>query len=217
MSDRMTRPIAACLATLLSLLLPLAAVAAEPAVTPVEGVHYERVDTPGTFQPVKPGEVEVVEIFAYTCHHCADFAPLIEAWKARQPKDVRVRYTPAGYDPTDTLSRGFFAAQRLGALPRTHLPTFRALHDERTLPMNPSDDELAAYYAGLGVDARQFRAALDGPDVVRDMQAARAFAMRVGLQGTPTLVVGGKWRVRGDSWESLLRNAAALVAHPPAD
>src|SRR5688572_30981214 len=208
----MTTRLAAVLASLLLLLLPVAALAATPPAL-VEGVDYQRLDTPGTYQPVKKGEIEVVELFAYGCHHCADFAPMLEAWKAKQPKHVRVRYASVTYDP---LARAFFAAQRIGALPRTHLATFRALHDARELPSNPSDDELAAYYAGLGVDAKKFRAALDGPAVARDMQAAHAFATRVGLRGTPMVVVGGRWHVRGGSLEEILQNTAALVANPPA-
>ena len=209
----MTPRFAAVLGILL-LLLPFAGLAATPPpAVPVEGVHYETLDAPGPWQPVKQGEIEVVEVFAYGCHHCADLAPMLEAWKAKQPKHVRVRYVSATYDP---LARGFFAAQRIGALPRTHLATFRALHEERALPANASDDELAAYYAGLGVDAKKFRAALDGPQVAADMQAALAFTKRIGLQGTPTLIVAGRWRMLGGSLDEILRNTAALVANPPA-
>lgn len=209
----MTRRFAAVLGLLLLLPFAVAATSPPPPV-PVEGVDYEAIDNPGPYQPVKPGEIEVVEIFAYGCHHCADFAPMLEAWKAKAPKHVRVRYVSAAYDP---LAGGFFAAQRIGALQRTHLATFRALHDERALPPNASDDELAAYYAGLGVDAKQFRAALDGPQVAADLKAAQAFTKRVGLQGTPTVIVAGRWRVKGDSLEEILRNTAALVANPPAN
>src|SRR5688572_32512790 len=80
----MTTRLAAVLASLLLLLLPVAALAATPPAL-VEGVDYQRLDTPGTYQPVKKGEIEVVELFAYGCHHCADFAPMLEAWKAKQP------------------------------------------------------------------------------------------------------------------------------------
>ena|SRR5688572_4600375 len=208
----MTPRFAAVLGLLL-LLLPFASRATTPLpAPPVEGVNHATLDNPGSWQPVKQGEIEVVEIFAYSCYHCADFAPMLEAWKARQPKHVRVRYVSAAYDP---LARGFFAAQRIGALPRTHLATFRALHDERALPANASDEELAAYYAGLGVDAKKLQAALKGPQVDADMRAAQAFTTRVGLQGTPTVIVAGRWRVLGGSLDELLQNTAALVANPP--
>jgi len=201
---------------LLSLVIPMAPLSAIAASTPlVEGVDYEVLENPGTFLPTKKGEVEIVEIFAYTCHHCADFAPKIDAWKPTLPKNVRMRYTPAGYDPRDPLARAFFASEDIGTLALTHLPTFRALHDDRTLPMNATDAELAAYYATLGVDAKKFQAAMDSPKVMQRMEAAKAFALRVNLQGTPTVIVGGRWRVLGRTYTDILRNAVELAARPP--
>ena len=47
------------------------------------------------------------------------------------------------------------------------------------------------------------------------MQAARNFSMRIHLTGTPTLIVGGKYRVLGDSVDAVLRNARELAIHPP--
>ncbi|KGQ18051.1 Periplasmic thiol:disulfide interchange protein DsbA [Lysobacter dokdonensis DS-58] len=194
--------------------LPVAAFAQSK--NPVfENVDYEVLDNPGTFDKVGKGEIEVAEVFAYTCHHCHDLAPKLEAWRAKLPKNVKVRYLPAGYDLDDTFSRGFFASQQIGALGKTHAATFRALHDERVLPRNPSDAELTAYYATLGVDAKKFAAALTGPKVAQRMKAAREFSLRIGLEGTPTLIVDGKYRVLGRSLDDQLRIAGALIANPP--
>ena len=195
-------------------MLPLAAFAqTAPAV--VEGVDYEVLENPGTFDKVGKGEIEVAEVFAYTCHHCHDLAPKIDAWRAKLPKNVKVRYVPAGYDLDDTFGRAFFASQQLGTLARTHAATFRALHDEQVLPMNPTDAELTAYYATLGVDAKKFAAALASPQVAATMKAAREFSLRIHLQGTPTIIVAGKYRVLGRSLDDMLRIASALIANPP--
>jgi protein dithiol oxidoreductase (disulfide-forming) len=202
------------IALLLALLLPFAACAAPPADL-VEGVHYETLPQPGTFLPVKKGEVEIVEVFAYTCSHCATFAPKLDAWKATLPKNVVVRYTPPGYNLGEPLSRAYFASEELGALGLTHLNTFDALHDAHTLPMNATDGEVASYYGTLGVDAAKFQAAMDGPKVMQRMQAARNFALRIGLKGTPTLIVAGKYRVLGDTIDDVLRIARELAIHPP--
>ena len=207
----MTRRIALLL---LALALPVAALAQTPAPA-VENIDYEVLETPGTFDKVGKGEIEVAEVFAYTCHHCHDFAPMLEAWRAKQPKNVKLRYIPAGYDLGDTFGRGFFASQQLGTLARTHAATFRALHDAQVLPMNPTDAELTAYYATLGVDAKKFTDALASPQVAERMKAARDFALRIDLPGTPTLIVAGKYRVLGRSLEEKLRIASALIAQPP--
>ena len=200
---------------LLALLLPFSACAAPPAPAVVEGVHYETLPQPGTFLPVKKGQVEIVEVFAYTCSHCASFAPKLDAWKATLPANVVVRYSPAGYNLGEPLSRAFFASEELGALGLTHLNTFDALHGARTLPMNPTEREIAAYYGTLGVDATKFQAAMDGPKVMQRMQAARNFSMRIGLKGTPTLIVAGRYRVLGDTVDDVLGNARELAIHPP--
>lgn len=201
-------------ALLLALLLPFAACAAPPADL-VEGVHYETLPSPGTFLPVKKGQVEIVEVFAYTCPHCATLAPKLDAWKATLPKNVVLRYTPAGYNIGEPLSRAYFASEEIGAIGLTHLNTFTALHDAHSLPFNATDGELASYYATLGVDATKFQAAMDGAKVMQRMQAARQFSLRIGLQGTPTLIVAGKYRVLGDSVEAILRNARALATDLP--
>ncbi|UHQ20621.1 thiol:disulfide interchange protein DsbA/DsbL [Lysobacter sp. KIS68-7] len=203
-------------ALLLALLLPLSAFAASPAPAPlVEGVDYDVLAQPGTLMPTKPGEVEIVEVFAYTCPHCAHFAPMVEEWKAKLPTNVVLRLTPPGYNPADPLERAYFASQEIGTLGLTHLQTFQAIHEAHDLPRNPTDSELTAYYTTLGVDAAKFQAALDGAKVMQRMQAAKQFSLRIELPGTPTMVVAGRWRVLGKSYEDMLRIAAALATNPP--
>jgi len=55
------------------LLLFLARVPAAPAATPElqEGVDYVRIEA-GPLDP-RAGRIEVAEVFAYTCPHCASF------------------------------------------------------------------------------------------------------------------------------------------------
>lgn len=201
---------------LLALLLPLAIQAAPPAVpAPVEGEDYTLIEGGKPYAPAA-GTIEVAEIFAYTCHHCAAFEPMVEAWKAKLPKDVRVSFVPLVYEDADAFAQGFFAAQALGALDRTHGPTFRAVHEDHALPKNPTLDEIAAFYAGLGVDANRLKATAATPAVAARLDQARSFAMGSGLEGTPALIVQGKYLVRGRSYEDLLRIAGQLVARERA-
>lgn len=198
------------LAILLLALLPLGA-CAQPAA-PVEGTDY--VVIPGG-QPWQPpgGKIEVVEVFAYTCHHCADFQPHVDAWKRKLPADVRFSYVPAAYDPRNAYARAYFAAEQLGVLDTTHAPLFDAIHDAQTVPIsNASVDELAVFYADQGVDAATFKAAMASPAVDASMQHAREFMLASGLRGTPTLIVDGKYRVQADTHEGALRVADHLIA-----
>jgi len=198
------------LAILLLLLLPLLACAQSP--TPVEGEDY--VVIPGG-QPWAPrnGRIEVVEVFAYTCPHCANFQPKLEAWQRKLPRDVRVSYVPAAYNPNDNYGRAYFAAEQLGVLGRTHAELFEAIHTAQTVPMShASIDELATFYRAQGVDTARFKAAIDGPAVAAKMQHARDFVLASGLEGTPTLIVDGKYRVQASTHEEALRVADQLIA-----
>ena len=168
--------------------------AAPPA--PVAGQDYELIEGGAAFEPVAD-KIEVVEVFGYTCPHCAAFEPALSAWKARQPKDVRVLPLAAPFGGHWTpYARAYFTARRLGVDNLTHTAVFQAVHRQRSLPGNPTAEELAAFYVErAGVDRDRFLAVFNGSDVDADLERAKEFIIRSGVQGTPTLVVNGKYRV----------------------
>ena len=201
---------------LLLALSPLVACSA-PNATPVEGEDYELIADPAPFAPLA-GKIEVVEIFGYTCPHCAHFEPLLEAWVAKQPADVRFTPVPAAFGGYwDSYARAFYAAEQTGVLKRSHADVFKALHEQRSLPVqNVTPDELATFYSSYGVQPAQFVTALRGPQVDEKVKNARAFAIRVRPPGTPSLIVNGKYLVKGSDFEDTLRIATALVARERA-
>ena len=205
-----TRLFAALLAGLLACLPLLSACAQNSA--PVEGEDYVVIADGRPWQPLA-GKIEVVEVFGYWCHVCDDFQPLVDEWKKKLPKDVRFSYVPAAFNPNDAYARAHFAAESLSALGKTHHATFRAIHDEQSLPQrNASIDEIAAFYGALGVDAERLKAAAQSPATDAKMADAREFAVRSGVQGTPTLIVNGVYRVQAKSLQDMLRIADALIA-----
>lgn len=202
------------LSFLLALLLPFSALAAPPAA-PVEGADYEVIENGAPFEPVA-GRIEVVEVFGYTCHHCANFEPAVQAWKAKLPKDVK--FTPlaapfGGY--WMPFARAYYAAKTLGIADRSHEAVFRAVHEDGTLPRNPTDGELAGFYTQFGVPQERFLATLGSPGVEAALERARAFVQRSGVEGTPTLIVAGKYRVTAPQADAL-RVASQLVARERA-
>ncbi|PZU26443.1 MAG: dihydroneopterin aldolase [Stenotrophomonas sp.] len=191
---------------------PLAACAAAPAAL-VEGDDYEVIAEPGPFAPLA-GKIEVVEVFGYTCPHCAHFEPQLEAWVAKQPADVRFTPVPAAFGGYwDSYARAFYAAEQVGVRQRSHADVFKALHVQGSLPaQNVTPDELATFYAQYGVQPQRFVEALRSQQVDDKVKYARAFAMRVKVTGTPMLIVNGKYLVKGRTFDDTLRIAAALVA-----
>ncbi|HEY4529541.1 MAG TPA: thiol:disulfide interchange protein DsbA/DsbL [Luteimonas sp.] len=182
----------------------------------VEGRDYVTIPD-GRPLAAEPGKVEVVEVFAYWCHVCNDFEPHVAKWKRTLPADVAFRYLPGAFTLNDAAARAYFAAESLGALAKTHEPTFRAIHVEQSLPARGASlDEYATLYAGLGLDRAQVLAAMRSPATDARMEQARNFIGAAGVEGTPTVIVNGRYRVIGRSFGDLLRITDLLVARERA-
>jgi thiol:disulfide interchange protein DsbA len=195
--------------------VPLAAVAAAPA--PVAGQDYVEIADGQPYQPLD-GKIEVAEVFGYTCPHCAHFEPRLEQWVARLPKYVRFTPVPAAFGGQwDAFARAYLAADLLGVAKKSHLAMFQAIHDKHSMPMqNVAPEELAAFYADYGVPQQQFIDTLRSDEVEARLKAAREFARRSGVPGTPSIVVNGRYLVRGKDFDSLLRVADWLIAREHA-
>jgi thiol:disulfide interchange protein DsbA len=199
------------LPALFALLLPLATLAATPAA-PIAGEDYVLIDDGQPYQPLAGKKIEVVEVFGYWCHHCAEFQPKVEAWKQALPADVRFTYVPAVFSDDDPFARAYFAAADAGALGRTHDELFRAVHDDRILATNATLDEIAWFYGEHGLVPAKMKVAMTSPATTARLQRARDFALRSGVEGTPSLVINGRYRVRGRTHDDTLRIASQLIA-----
>ncbi|KAA8919072.1 dihydroneopterin aldolase [Xanthomonas sontii] len=198
-------------------LLPLSACAQPKSASAVEGEDYTLIANPKPFAPLA-GKIEVVEVFGYTCPHCAHFEPLLEEWAGKQAKDVRLTLVPAAFGGYwDNFASAFYAAQQLGVQSRSHRAMFEAIHDKRSVPVqNVAPEELATFYAGFGVKPQAFIAAYQSPQVAAQVKAARDFAVHADISGTPALIVDGKYLVKGKNFEDMLRIADALIARERA-
>lgn len=198
---------------LLMLVLPSMAHAADP----VAGVDYVELAEGRPFAPV-PGKVEVAELFSYSCVHCFHFESQISDWARKQPAHVSFTAVPAVFGSYWTsYARAYFAAESLGLLERTHDAVYRALHVTGALPVqNVSHAEIAAFYGTLGADPEKFAAAMQSTATDARIERARKFAMDAGVEGTPTLVVAGKYRVTARTLDDAWRTIDYLVARERA-
>jgi protein dithiol oxidoreductase (disulfide-forming) len=161
-----------------------------------EGKQYFRVDPP---QPTATGnKVEVLEVFSYACPHCAHFQPYAEQLKKSLPPGAAFVYMPAVFNAAwEPFARAYYTAESLGVVDQTHQALFDALHVEH-MPMR-SIDELAAFYAQHGVDKAKFLATSGSFEVESKLQRANEIVKNDGVDGTPSIVVNGKYRVTGAS------------------
>jgi protein dithiol oxidoreductase (disulfide-forming) len=179
---------------------------------PVEGSDYVVIENGQPFEPLD-GKVEVVEAFGYTCPHCANFQPLVNAWKAQLPDDVRFTYVAAPFGGYwIPYAKAYYAAEAEGVLAQSHDAMFRALHIERSLPIQgATSEQIAQWYAKYGVDPKRFAATMDSFGTNAKLNRARQFLQRSGVDGTPGMVVNGKYKVTARSLEDTLRITHQLV------
>lgn len=162
----------------------------------VEGTHYFPIDPP---QPTSSGDkVEVLEVFSYACVHCAHFEPYAQQLKKELPGYAAFSAMPAIFNPSwEPFARAYYAAQSLGVLDKTHQALFDALHRDRE-PIRDIND-LAQFYARHGVEANKFLSAASSFEVESKLARSRQAVPQYGVDGTPTIIVAGKYRITGQS------------------
>ena len=157
-----------------------------------EGRDYVRIDPP---QPTSTGDaVEVLEVFGYSCIHCANFDPVLAAWAKRQPETVKLIHVPAVFGGVwEAFARAYYTAETMGLLDKTHDAMFKAVHVEKR-PFRSIED-IAAFYADYGVSQEDFLATMQSFAVNAKIARAQQQVPRYGVEGTPTMIVNGKYRV----------------------
>lgn len=188
------------------------------ATAPIAGIDYFELPQGAPYAPLD-GQVEVAEVFGYVCVHCANFEPSLVAWKKTLPAGVRVSPVPAAFGgPWDTYASAFYAAEALGIREQSHQAVFDALHVQRSLIPTSSPEQIGAFYAQYGVDAQRFVATMQDAAISAKVAAARQFAERSRVEGTPSLIIDGMYLVPVDErgYDHMLRTAGALVAQRQA-
>ncbi|HUB91773.1 MAG TPA: thiol:disulfide interchange protein DsbA/DsbL [Dyella sp.] len=183
------------LATLLcGLLLTTACSAASPDIAApyTDGDQYVTLSAPYQ-RDSSSGKVEVVEVFSYACIHCAEFSTYADELRKTLPKGVDFKLVPAPFnDSWVPFARAYYAAKKLGVLDRTHDVLFEKKFKEQ-YPIN-SMDEIADFYASQGVNRNEFLKIANSPEVDAQIKKDLALIQAWGVDGTPTIVVDGKYR-----------------------
>lgn len=197
----------------LSLLLASTALQAQTP-QPVAGKDYVEIPNGRPLDPVD-GKVVVEEFFNYVCPACFGFEPFLLAWSAKLPPYATLVHIPATFR-ADFMpyARGYYAAQVLGIADKAHAAVYDAIHVKKTLPsegQKPDEEKIAAFYAGYGVDQAQFLATMKSFGVDTKVRRATEYMTRAKVPATPTIVVNGRYLVKGSSNEQILQIASALI------
>jgi thiol:disulfide interchange protein DsbA len=183
-----------------------------------EGVDY-RALAPRRLESstAAPGKIEVVEFFSYACPHCNEFYPKLNAWLARQPKDVVLRRVPVGFERPQwvSLERAYYALQATGDLDRLDGALFHAIHEQHQLLFD--EKALADWIGKNGGSGDQFVIAYTSFGVNNQTNQADQMAMDYEIDAVPTLVVAGKYVPLGDDHTEILKNADQLIVKVRAE
>jgi len=201
------------LPTLLILLASAAALGADTP-EPVAGKDYVEIPNGAPLDPAD-GKVVVEEFFNYVCPACYGFEPTLLAWSAKLPPYAKLVHIPASFRADFVpYARAYYAAETLGLAQKTHAAVYDAVHAKHTLPAEgdkPDEKKIAAFYAGLGADQAQFLSAMQSFGVDVKVRRATAHMQRCKVDQTPSIVINGRYLVKGATREDMLRIASYLI------
>ncbi len=130
------------------------------------------------------GDVTVVEFFDYNCPYCRRVKPEVEALLAADP-NVRLVYRE-----WPILGEGSVFAARAALAARE-----QGLYDEfhwAMMGMNGRAEEGAVLRVAeeVGLDVAQLRRDMEAPEVEEHIQTSMRLTQALGLNGTPSFVIG---------------------------
>ncbi len=160
----------------------------------VEGEHYEVLLNPKKISGAD--KIEVMEIFWYGCSHCFAFESLLEAWRAGIAEDVVFARTPAIWrDVMRNHANVYYATQALDVPEEIHHDIFTLLAKS---PAMVDQRKFAEIFARYGVSEKDYTRAFNAFGTMSKVSKAETRAKKnYQVQGTPEIVVNGKYRITG--------------------
>jgi len=194
---------------------PPAAPAPAPAQPPgalaglKEGTDFMRLGSPVAVDAA-PGQIEVVEFFAYSCIHCYNFeAPLAE-WIKRKPAHVVVRRTPVAFSEAFVpMQKLYYTLEAMGQVEALHEKVFRAFHVDKVRFNDPA--VMADWVAKQGVDMKVFNEQYASFSIAGKAKKATQLQEAYKVEGTPALGVAGRFYIPGQGPRTL-QIAEVLIA-----
>jgi protein dithiol oxidoreductase (disulfide-forming) len=184
------------------------------AQSPVAGKDYVEIPNGRPLEPAE-GVVVVEEFFNYICPACNAFEPVFLAWQAKLPAYVKVVHVPATFRADFVqYAKAYYAAEGLGLVDKTHRAVYEAIHVKRAIPAEgdrPDEEKIAAFYAGFGVTKDEFLSAMRSFGVNVKVNRATEHMTKSRVPSTPSLVINGRYLVKGATWNDSLQIASFLI------
>ena len=132
------------------------------------------------------GKVTIVEFFDYRCVHCRRVASTIDQIMSSNAS-VRVVYKnfPVLGEPSVLAARAAVAAQQQGGWPKLHRAML-AFQGDFTV------ESILALGASVGLDPARLKTDMMSPATDKALQANMTLAAALGLDATPSFVIGDR-------------------------
>jgi thiol:disulfide interchange protein DsbA len=183
----------------LALMLACVGVALPTAAQSKTDVDYREIPQ----QTVETGDkIEVIDFFFYGCQYCNELLPRLERWRKTLPADVVYRHIPVvRHDSWVPLAKTYFTLEAMGEVERLHTAVFHGYHVE---DLYMSQEKVIAEWAGKhGLDQDKFIAIYRSDETRQKVERARKQTLEYDIQGTPTLVVDGRYLTDGSSAKTI--------------
>jgi protein-disulfide isomerase len=131
------------------------------------------------------GTTTLVEFYDIRCPYCRHMQPIVEQL-LRQDPQVRLvlKEMPVLGTPSRLGARALLAAARQGA--------YLKLQERLMRGGAPTEESLRADAGALGLDWARLQRDMADPAIQEKIDANLALARRLGIEGTPAFVVGGR-------------------------
>jgi thiol:disulfide interchange protein DsbA len=139
--------------------------------------------------------------------------PMLESWRKQLPQDVVFHRVPTvRRDSWAPLARTFYTLEALGEVERLHEEVYKGYHDQELSMSRP--EVMADWAQRHGIDRSRWLAVYESDAVTRKVEQARKLTEAYDIQGTPSLVVDGRYLTSGgmtDDVKLVVPVAEALV------
>jgi protein-disulfide isomerase len=177
----------------------------------------EEVEATGPHRGPDTARVTIVEFSDFQCPYCGQLAPILQQLLVAYPKDLRLVFRNL---PLRTLHPNAVRAARAGVCADAQ-GKFWEMHDAMYRDQGALGDiGLKASAAALKLDAQAFAECLAAPQEPPTIAMDEAAANRLGLSGTPSSFVNGRF-VSGamsfDKWRALIEDELRRTAGASRD
>jgi protein dithiol oxidoreductase (disulfide-forming) len=175
----------------------------------VEGKDYFLIQ-PSQRPSTPAGVAEVTEVFSYACTFCNRAVPTMNRLKDNLPSNAQMTFLPAAFNSAESwpmFQRVYYTAVALGLMPKMHDAIYSGVWTSKELavvdadgrklksPQPTLEDAARFFQKKAGIKPEQFLATAKSFSVDANCRRADALVKAYKIEGTPTLIVNGRYKI----------------------